>query len=639
MAQSLRVFVIVVLATALAGALAVGPVGYAQPSTNDVAIDPDDIGGVVNGPQGPEAGVWVIAETRDLPVRYIKSVVTDDRGQFVVPDLPPANYRVWSRGYGLVDSDKLAARPGQRLRLAARGAPNEAAAAHYYPAAYWYAMLKIPAASQFGGSSNIPARITQQQWISAMKNTGCIGCHQLGQESTRTIPPSLGPFASGADAWRRRVQSGQAGQMMLNQLTNLGEASFANFGDWTDRLAKGELPFAKPPRPQGVERNIVVTLRDWMNDKQYLHDLIASDRRHPTVNAHGPLFGSPEYSSDLLPILDPVRNVATTFKAPVRDPEMPLNLGPGHAAGLDPLQPSPYWGSERIWETRANNHNSMFGRDGRLWLAASVRGGDNPAWCRAGSDHPSAKAFPMERAVRHLAVLDVKTMKYAFIETCYSTHHPQFGYDANDTLWTSGGGPVVGWLNTKTFDATGDAAKSQGWTALVLDTNGNGKRDAYVEPGASGRSREGQSNQRAVLRRDAEPGRWLGVGIGARSIPAPSSGSRRARTRPRRRLPRSITSRCRDSARAAPTSTARGSCGFRLAAVISAASIGASARRHSTVRRPQATIALRDGRSTNTQDRDSRVLATTASSPVTTRGSISTTRSAWATTFRCPRAT
>ena len=122
-----------------------------------------------------------------------------------------------------------------------------------------------------------------------MKNTGCIGCHQLGQESTRTIPKSLGTFASGAEAWKRRVQSGQSGQQMFNQLTNLGEVAFANYGDWTDRIAKGELPFAKPPRPQGVERNIVVTLRDWMNEKQYLHDLIASDRRFPTVNANGPL--------------------------------------------------------------------------------------------------------------------------------------------------------------------------------------------------------------------------------------------------------------------------------------------------------------------------------------------------------------
>ena len=58
----------------------------------------------------------------------------------------------------------------------------------------------------------------------------------------------------------------------------------------------------------------------------------------------------------------------------------------------------------------------------------------------------------------------------------------QFGYDANDTLWTSGGGPVVGWINTKMLDETGDVAKSQGWTALILDTNGNGKRDEYVEP-------------------------------------------------------------------------------------------------------------------------------------------------------------
>ena len=457
---------------------------HAQQPAASVAIDADDIGGVVTGPKGPEAGVWVIAETRDLPVRYIKSVVTDDRGRFVVPDLPAATYAVWARGYGLVDSDKATAKPGQRLSITAKVAPNAGAAAHYYPAIYWYAMLPIPAADQFGGASDIPARVSQRQWIAAMKNTGCVGCHQLGQESTRTIPPLLGTFATGADAWRRRVQSGQAGQMMLNQLTNLGDTSFAKYGEWTDRIAKGELPFATPARPQGVERNVVVTLRDWMNEKQYLHDLIASDRRHPTVNAYGPVFGSPEYSSDMLPMLDPVKNVATTFRAPVRDPAMPLNLGPGHAAGLDALQPSPYWGTERIWETRVNNHNSMFGRDGRLWLAASVRGGENPAWCKAGSDHPSAKAFPMDRAVRHLAVLNPKTMKYDFIETCYSTHHPQFGYDANDTLWTSGGGPVVGWLNTKMFDATGDAARSQGWTALVVDTNGNGKRDAYVEPNA-----------------------------------------------------------------------------------------------------------------------------------------------------------
>ncbi|MGH9146813.1 MAG: carboxypeptidase-like regulatory domain-containing protein, partial [Vicinamibacterales bacterium] len=267
----------------------------AQQRAGDVAIDPDDIGGSVTGPKGPEAGVWVIAETRELPVRYIKSVVTDDRGRFVVPDLPRATYSVWARGYGLIDSDKATAKPGQRLAITAKVAPDEAAAAHYYPAIYWYSMLKIPAADQFGGKSTIPARLSQNQWIASMKNTGCVGCHQLGQLSTRTVPKELGTFASGAEAWKRRVQSGQSGQQMFNQLTNLGEMSFALYGDWTDRIAKGELPFAKPPRPQGVERNIVVTLRDWMDDKHYLHDLIASDRRFPSVNANGPLLGSPEY--------------------------------------------------------------------------------------------------------------------------------------------------------------------------------------------------------------------------------------------------------------------------------------------------------------------------------------------------------
>ena len=454
----------------------------AQQQSERVPIDNDDIGGVVSGPNGPEAGVWVIAETRDLPVRYIKSVVTDDRGRYVVPDLPKANYSVWARGYGLVDSAKTMSAPGRQVNITATPAPDAAAAAHYYPAIYWYSMLKIPAASEFGGTDGIPARVTQTDWVNLMKSNGCIGCHQLGQLSTRTIPAAFGTFESGEQAWIRRVQSGQSGQQMFGQLKGLGPLSFRLFGEWTDRIAKGELPHSKPARPQGVERNIVVTLRDWMNEQDYLHDLISSDRRNPTVNAYGPLYGSPEYSSDLIPILDPVKNVATTYKAPVRDPDMPLSLGPGHAAALDPLMASAYWGNERIWDTRVNNHNSMFDKRGRLWLAAAVRGADNPAFCREGSDHPSAKAFPLERSTRHLAMLDPKTQKYTFVDTCYGTHHPQFGYDANDTLWTSGGGPVVGWLNTKMFDATGDAARSQGWTALILDTNGNGRRDEYIEP-------------------------------------------------------------------------------------------------------------------------------------------------------------
>ena len=448
-----------------------------------VAIDSDDIGGVVTGPNGPEAGVWVIAETRDLEVRYIKSVVTDDRGRYVVPDLPKAKYSVWARGYGLVDSAKVTSEPGKLVNITAKPAPDAAAAAHYYPAIYWYSMLTVPSADQFGGKGGaIPENIKRTDWLNTIKNNGCVGCHQLGQESTRTLPVAFTSIEPSERAWLRRVQSGQAGPQMMALLAPLGNAPLKNFANWTDRIAKGELPRSKPTRPQGVERNIVITLRDWMDEKHYLHDLVSSDKRHPTVNAYGPLYGSPEYSSDLIPILDPVKNTTTTFKAPVRDADMPLSLGPGHAAALKPLQPSPYWGDEQIWDTRVNNHNSMLDRTARLWLTASIRAENNPDFCKQGSDHPSAKLFPLERSNRHLAMYDPKTKKYTFVDTCFGNHHPQFGFDSNDTLWTSGGGPVVGWLNTKMFDKTGDAAKSQGWSAMILDTNGNGKRDDYVEP-------------------------------------------------------------------------------------------------------------------------------------------------------------
>jgi hypothetical protein len=443
----------------------------------DVPIDADDIGGTVTGPNGPEAGVWVIAETHDLPVRYIKIVVTDDQGRYVVPDLPRGRYDVWARGYGLVDSAKTPSEPGKQVNIAAKAAPTPADAAKAYPAIYWYSMLKIPSQAEMADRTQFANNMTQQRWVGAMKNIGCIGCHQLGQLSTRTIPSSLGTFASGADAWHRRVQSGQAGEMMFGQLNALGPASFKYFGDWTDRVAKGELPHAKPSRPQGVERNLVVTLRDWMDEKHYLHDLISSDRRYPTVNANGPVYGSPEYSSDIMPILDVVENKATTFRMPVRDPQMPLSLGPGQAAALKPLAASPYWGDEQIWDTRVNNHNSMLDRDGRVWLAAAIRAPENPAFCKAGSDHSSAKLAPIDRNSRQLAMFDPKTKKYTFVDTCFGTHHLQFGYDADNTIWTSGGGPVLGWLDSKKFLATGDAAASQGWTAFVLDTNGNGKRD------------------------------------------------------------------------------------------------------------------------------------------------------------------
>jgi hypothetical protein len=483
------------LATVAAGAFAAlvamplvavpGPASAQLAGPAQIAIDNDDIGGVVTGPKGPEAGVWVIAETKDLPTRFTRSVVTDDLGRYVLPDLPKAKYTIWVRGYGLIDSVKVQGEPGQHLNLTAVPAPDEAAAAQYYPAIYWYSMVKIPGLDQFGGKSDIPSDLKQSDYLNLVKNNGCVGCHQLGQLGTRTIPKAFGDFKNGEDAWIRRTQSGQAGELMVNiAVGQLGGVPYKYLGDWTDRVAHGELPHAKPARPSGVERNVVVTTWDWSDEKHYLHDLAVSDKRDPTVNGYGPVFGQPEYSTDNIPILDPVKNSVTTFHAPVRDAGMPEMLGPGHAAMLKPLEPSAYWGNEQIWDTHINNHDSMIDGKGRMWLAAAIRDTKNPAFCQKGSDHPSAKLFPVPESTRQLAMLDPKTMKYTFIDTCFTTHHLNFAHDANNTLWASSGGGtgVVGWFNTKMFEETGDAQKSQGWTALVLDTNGNGKRDDYVEP-------------------------------------------------------------------------------------------------------------------------------------------------------------
>src|SRR2546430_7357911 len=139
-------------AVAFATLLAVPPAPVTAQTT--VAIDNDDIGGVVTGPNGPEAGVWVIAETRDLPTRFSRSVVTDDQGRYVLPDLPKAKYQVWVRGYGLVDSPKVGAEPGKLLNLSAVVAPSPQAAAQYYPGSYWLSLIDVPAANQFPGTGN-----------------------------------------------------------------------------------------------------------------------------------------------------------------------------------------------------------------------------------------------------------------------------------------------------------------------------------------------------------------------------------------------------------------------------------------------------------------------------------------------------
>jgi hypothetical protein len=223
-----------------------------------VQIDNDDIGGVVTSTRGPEAGVWVIAETTDLGTRFAKSVVTDEGGRYVIPGLPKATYHVWVRGYGLVDSPKVKTDPGKLVNLTAVIAPSAEAAAEYYPAIYWFSMLTIPDKGLFPGTgpdgNGMPVAFKrQEQWLNAVQLNGCGNCHQMGDKATREIPAVLGTFMSSVEAWARRLQSGPGGNTMMRNIATLTTADgghLRRMAEWTDRIQAGELPVSAPPRPQ-----------------------------------------------------------------------------------------------------------------------------------------------------------------------------------------------------------------------------------------------------------------------------------------------------------------------------------------------------------------------------------------------------
>src|SRR5258708_22387396 len=152
----------------------------AQQAANPaIHVGANDLGGVVTGPTRPEAGAWVIAETTELGTKMAKMVVTDDQGRYVLPDLPKANYSVWVRGYGLVDSPKVQAAPGKMLNLTAVKAPDDKAASQYDPAVYWFAMMKVPDRSQFPGTGPTgngisPQMKDQGQLLDMVRTDGCV---------------------------------------------------------------------------------------------------------------------------------------------------------------------------------------------------------------------------------------------------------------------------------------------------------------------------------------------------------------------------------------------------------------------------------------------------------------------------------
>ena len=450
----------VVLGGLMIAAIGLMPVrGDAQQSRGTrVDIDQDDISGVVMSSKGPEAGVWVIAETTDLPTKYARIVVTDDQGRYVVPDLPAANYQIFVRGYGLVDSPRQSAKPGEHLDLKAEIAPDASAAAQVYPSAWWLSMLNLPDDKEL-----------QKKFTMDMKQ--CYDCHQVGNKTTREIgtKSTLGATST-FDAWERRTKVGPSGPAMGSAFLAIGDQR-KMFADWTDRIAKGESPKIAPPRPSGIERNLVITEWDWGTPKDGRSDNAASDTRNATVNANGIVYGASEMT-DLLTTLDPVKNLAVNLKVPSEATPMnqPFNASP---------TPSPYWGPD-AWKRSGDPRSVAIDAKGRVFVA--VRGRDNqkqPAFCDA-TGNKYGQFFPFRASARQLAMYDPKTHAWSFIDTCFSADHNQIG---EDNFIYFGVGSAVAWVDINTWDRTHDPEASQGWCPGIIDTNGNEKIDrGWTEP-------------------------------------------------------------------------------------------------------------------------------------------------------------
>jgi hypothetical protein len=446
------------------------------------------IQGTVRSSTGPEAGVWVIAETKDLPTNFIKIVVTDDQGRYVVPELPAANYSVWVRGYGLADSKPVTAKPSTAnnapaLNLTAIIAKDKVEAAKVYPGDYWMSMLEPPARSAFPIGTG-QSQQSLEGWMHSFKSS-CNFCHQLGNGITRTLDhvyKAKPEFKTSVEAWDYRLQAGVRGSGMSGAATSLNRPfALKMFADWTDKIAKGETP-TPPSRPRGLERNVVITLWDWGTDHSFMHDQVTTSRYNPSVNANGRVYAVSAGHGTLV-ILDPKTSETSEIEIPTREPRASV---PSRFPAPNP--PSLWWGSERLWNTPAYNtsdpHNPMLDNKGRVWLTSKIRGNTLPSWCSDAAANKYVAWFGREDGGRQASYYDPKTQKFQLIETCYATHHLQFDNDPNETVYFNElAGPIVGWVDSKVYDETLAATKDEfkaeqaavGWCAQIMDTNGDGK--------------------------------------------------------------------------------------------------------------------------------------------------------------------
>jgi hypothetical protein len=425
--------------TVLAGLLAA--THYLRPkqvqASPAVQVDKSSIGGVVlnNDGQKPEAGVWVIAETKSLPVPYREIVVTDDAGQFLVPDLPEGSYEIWVRGYGLKDSARTKASRGGRITLHVDNATDPREAARIYPADYWTSLVDPPA------QTDLPSEYTTQEYWLAAWRQGCNQCHQLGMVATRRY--------TDPSEWDSIFQRNSGMNGMANRLGRpILEKTLA---DWDTRIKAGELPPA-PPRPAGLERNVVFTEWDWGASDSFIHDLTSTDKRDPSLYPYGKVYGADRTGGGRLWALDPVKNTVTMYQ-----------VEPRVKTGYDPKQDY-YHDRSTPEDWMASPHNPMLDEHGHVWMTVQIRPdgpNDYPKWAKSAlhnEDDTTQEidaAYAMLLKARHsmqLGYFDTETSKFVMVDTIYNTHHLQF--DAQDRIWANNPGDVVtlGELDTKKID-------------------------------------------------------------------------------------------------------------------------------------------------------------------------------------------
>jgi hypothetical protein len=449
------------------------------------------ITGTVRSTTGPEAGVWVIAETKDLPTGMIKSVVTDDNGKYVLPEMPMVNYKVWVRGYGLVDSTPINARPtvntnnnAPAVNLTAVIAKTDVEAARVYPGNYWMQMLEPPAKTAFP-IGTAASQQTLEGWMHSFKSS-CNFCHQLGNPITRTVDhvfKAKPELKTSQEAWDYRLTTGVRGSGMSQAASSLNRPyALKMFSDWTDRIAKGETPKVKPQRPKGIERNVVITQWDWGTDHSFMHDQVSTSKNNPSLNGGGKVWAVSAGHGTLV-MLDPKTSETSEIEIPTRQDRAQIG-----SRFPPPNPPSLWWGDARLWNgptyDPSDPHNPMMDDHGRVWLTSKIRGNAAPAWCNDQSNKYVSWFETGKSGGRQASYYDPKTQKFQLIETCYATHHLQFDNDPDETVYFNElSGPTFGWINTKLYDKTLAETKDEfkaeqaavGWCNQALDTNGDGK--------------------------------------------------------------------------------------------------------------------------------------------------------------------